>query len=144
MEKYINSMTDLDKEIDTILREGDVYLTTTLLYETVNNFLDRVNDETSNIQNQVYSFAHGLTGEEIRSLAKTIDYGWLLDFPISGKRASLYSVACYYAKKKRGKISDELLKKLAGLDKLQEEEIAYRLYVLGEMKRIMGDLIGGL
>ena len=133
-----------DKDIETILDESDVILRTSRLYDTVDCFLDRVDNETSNIQNQVYSFAHGLTGEEIRSLAKTIDYGWLLDFPISGKRASLYSVACYYAKKKRGKISDELLKKLAGLDKLQEEEIAYRLYVLGEMKRIMGDLIGGL
>lgn len=133
-----------DKDIETILDESDVILRTSTLNDTVNCFLDRIDNEASNIQHQVYSFAHGLTGEEIRTLAKTIDYGWLLDFPISGKRASLYSVACYYAKKKRGKISDELLKKLAGLDKLQEEEIAYRLYVLGEMKRIMWDLIGGL
>lgn len=133
-----------DKDIDTILDESDVILRTSRLYDTVDCFLERVDNEVSNIQNQVYSFAHGLTGEEIRTLAKTIDYGWLLDFPVAGKRASLYSVACYYSKKKRGEISDELLKKLAGLDKLQEEEIAYRLYVLGEMKRIMGDLIGGL
>ena len=133
-----------DKDIETILDESDVILRTDRLYDTVDCFLDRFDDEVSNIQHQVYSFAHGLTGEEIRTLAKTIDYRWLLDFPIAGKRASLYSVACYYSKKKRGKISDELLKKLAGLDKLQEEEIAYRLYVLGEMKRIMGDLIGGL
>lgn len=92
----------------------------------------------------MYSFVHGLTGEEIRTLGETIDYGWLLDFPVAGKRASLYSVAYYYAKKKRGKIPDELLKKLAGLDKIQEEEIAYRLYVIGELKRILGDLIGRL
>lgn len=133
-----------DKDIETILDESDVILRTSRLYDTVDCFLDRVDNEASNIQHQVYSFAHGLTGEEIRTLAKTIDYGWLLDFPIAGKRATLYSVAYYYAKKKRGEISDELLKKLAGLNKLQEEEIAYRLYVLGEMKRIMGDLIGGL
>jgi hypothetical protein len=133
-----------DKDIETILNESDVILRAGRLYDTVDCFLDRFDDEVSNIQHQVYSFAHGLTGEEIRTLAKTIDYGWLLDFPIAGKRATLYSVAYYCAKKKRGKISDELLKKLAGLDKLQEEEIAYRLYVLGEMKRIMGDLIGGL
>ena len=133
-----------DKDIETILDESDAILRTSTLNDTVDCFLDRVDNEASNIQNQVYSFAHGLTGEEIRTLAKTIDYGWLLDFPVAGKRATLYSVACYYSKKKRGKISDELLKKLAGLDKLQEQEIAYRLYVLGEMKRIVGDLIGGL
>ena len=133
-----------DKDIETILNESDVILRTDRLYDTVDCFLDRVNDETSNIQNQVYSFVHGLTGEEIRTLGETIDYGWLLDFPVAGKRASLYSVAYYYAKKKRGKIPDELLKKLAGLDKIQEEEIAYRLYVIGELKRILGDLIGRL
>ena len=133
-------MSDLEKEIDTILREGDVSLTTTLLYETVNNFLNRVDDETSNIMHQVYSPVHGLTSEDLKILANTIDYGWLLDFPVAGKRATLYSVA-YYAKKKRGKISDELLEKLARLDKLQEQEIAYRLYVLGEMKQILGDWI---
>lgn len=66
-----------------------------------------------------------------------------MDFPVAGKRASLYSVA-YYAKKKGGDITVELLEKLAGLDKLQEQEIAYRLYVLGEMKRILGDFIGEL
>ena len=133
-----------DKDIETILNESDVILRTDRLNDTVDCFLDRVNDETSNIQNQVYSFVHGLTGEEIRTLGETIDYGWLLDFPVAGKRASLYSVAYYYAKKKRGKIPDELLKKLAGLDKIQEEEIAYRLYVIGELKRILGDLIGRL
>lgn len=133
-------MSDLEKEIDTILREGDVSLTTTLLYETVNNFLNRVDDETSNIMHQVYSPVHGLTSEDLKILANTIDYGWLLDFPVAGKRATPYSVA-YYAKKKRGKISDELLEKLARLDKLQEQEIAYRLYVLGEMKQILGDWI---
>ena len=134
-------MSDLEKEIDTLLKEGDVYLETTIISETINNFIDRVGEETSNIQQQVYSFAHGLTGEEITTLAKTIDYGWLLDFPIAGKRASLYSVACYYSKKKRGKISDELLKKLAGLDKLQEEEIAYRLYVIGELKIVIQHIV---
>ena len=133
-------MSDLEKEIDTILREGDLYLTTTLLYETVNNFLDRVDEETNNIQHQVHSPVHGLTSEDLKILANTIDYSWLLDFPVAGKRATLYSVA-YYAEKKRGKISDELLEKLAGLDKLQEEEIAYRLYVIGELKRILGDWI---
>ena len=85
-----------DKDIETILDESDVILRTSTLNDTVNCFLDRVDDEASNIQHQVYSFAHGLTSEEIRTLAKTIDYGWLLDFPIAGKRASLYSVACYY------------------------------------------------
>lgn len=132
-----------DKDIETILNESDVILRTDRLYDTVDCFLDRVNDETSNIQNQVFSFAHGLTGEEIRTLSDTIDYGWLLDFPVAGRRATLYSVA-YYAKKKRGKISDDLLEKLAGLDKLQEQEIAYRLYAMGEMKRILADLVGGL
>ena len=136
-------MSDLEREIDTILKEGDVYLETTILSDTINNFLDRVNNETSNIQQRAYSPVHGLMSEDLKALANTIDYGWLLDFPVTGKRATLYSVA-YYAKKKRGKISDELLKKLAGLNKLQEQEIAYRLYAMLEMKRIMGDLIVGL
>lgn len=45
---------------------------------------------------------------------------------------------------RKGKISDDLLGKLAGLDKLQEQEIVYKLYALGEMKRIFGDLIDRL
>lgn len=61
----------------------------------------------------------------------------------NGKRATLCAVA-YYTKKRKGKISDDLLEKLAGLDKLQEQEIAYKLYTLGEMKRILGDYIDRL
>lgn len=133
-------MSDLEKEIDTLLKEGDVYLETTIISETINNFIDRVGEETSNIQQQIYSPVHGLTSEDMKVLAKNINYGWLLDFPVAGKRATLYSAA-YYAKKKKGKISDDLLKKLSGLDKLQEQEIAYKLYALGEMKRILGDFI---
>lgn len=136
-------MSDLEKEIDTLLKEGDVYLETTIISETINNFIDRVGEETSNIQQQIYSPVHGLTSEDMKVLANTINYGWLLDFPIIGKRATLYAVA-YYAKKRKGKISDDLLGKLAGLDKLQEQEIAYKLYALGEMKRILGDFIGKL
>lgn len=41
-------------------------------------------------------------------------------------------------------LSDDLLGKLAGLDKSQEQEIAYKLYALGEMKRILGDFIDRL
>lgn len=133
-------MSDLEKEIDTLLKEGDVYLETTIISETINNFIDRVGEETSNIQQQIYSPVHGLTSEDMKVLANTINYGWLLDFPIAGKRATLYSVA-YYARKKRRKISDDLLIKLSGLDKLQEQEIAYKLYALGEMKRILVDFI---
>lgn len=129
-----------DKDIETILDESEVILRTNRLNDTVNGFLERVDNEVSNIQNQVYSFVHGLTGEEIKKLAKNINYEWLLDFPVAGKRASLYSVA-YYAKKKGGDITDELLEKIADLDKLQEDEIAYRLYVLGKMKQILGDWI---
>ena len=136
-------MSDLEKEIDNILKEGEVYLETTITSETINNFIDRVGEETSNIQQQIYSPVHGLTSEDMKVLANTINYGWLLDFPIIGKRATLYAVA-YYAKKRKGKISDDLLGKLAGLDKLQEQEIAYKLYALGEMKRIFGDLIDRL
>ena len=136
-------MSDLEKEIDTLLKEGDVYLETTIISETINNFIDRVGEETSNIQQQIYSPVHGLTSEDMKVLAKNINYGWLLDFPVAGKRATLYSAA-YYAKKKKGKISDDLLKKLAELDKLQEQEIAYKLYALGEMKRILRDFIGKL
>lgn len=133
-------MSDLEKEIDTILKEGELSLEIAVLRETINNFIDRVSDEISNIQRQIFSPVYGLTGEDIKILANTINYGWLLDFPVVGKRATLYAVA-YYAKKKRGKISDDLLKKLAGLEKIQEEEIAHKLYALGEMKRILGDLI---
>ena len=133
-------MSDLEKEIDNILKEGEVYLETTITSETINNFIDRVGEETSNIQQQIYSPVHGLTSEDMKVLAKNINYGWLLDFPVAGKRATLYSAA-YYAKKKKGKISDDLLKKLSGLDKLQEQEIAYKLYALGEMKRILGNFI---
>lgn len=133
-------MSDLEKEIDTILKEGELSLEIAVLRETINNFIDRVSDEISNIQRQIFSPVYGLTGEDIKILANTINYGWLLDFPVVGKRATLYAVA-YYAKKKRGKISDDLLKKLAGLEKIQEEEIAYKLYAFGEMKRILGDLI---
>lgn len=133
----------LDEEIDIILRKGELSLETTIISESINNLIDRVGEETSNIQQQIYSPVHGLTGEDIKILANTINYGWLLDFPVAGKRATLYTAA-YYAKKKRGKISDDLLKKLAGLDKIQEEEIAYKLYALGEMKRILGDLIDRL
>lgn len=136
-------MSDLEKEIDTILKEGELSLEIAVLRETINNFIDRVSDEISNIQRQIFSPVYGLTGEDIKILANTINYGWLLDFPVVGKRATLYAVA-YYAKKKRGKISDDLLKKLAGLEKIQEEEIAHKLYALGEMKRILGDLIGRL
>lgn len=136
-------MSDLDKEIDANLRKGEVYLETTILSETINNFIDRVGEETSNIQQLIYSPAHGLTSEDMKVLEKNINYGWLLDFPIIGKRATLYAAA-YYAKKKRKNISDGLLKKLAGLDKLQEQEIAYKLYALGEMKRILGDYIDRL
>ena len=133
-------MSDLEKEIDTILKEGELSLEIAVLRETINNFIDRISDEISNIQRQIFSPVYGLTGEDIKILANTINYGWLLDFPVVGKRATLYAVA-YYAKKKRGKISDDLLKKLAGLEKIQEEEIAHKLYALGEMKRILGDLI---
>lgn len=133
----------LDEEIDIILRKGELSLETTIISESINNLIDRVGEETSNIQQQIYSPVHGLTGEDIKILANTINYGWLLDFPVAGKRATLYSAA-YYAKKKRGKISDDLLKKIAGLDKIQEEEIAYKLYALGEMKRLLGDLIDRL
>ena len=136
-------MSDLEKEIDTILKEGELSLEIAVLRETINNFIDRISDEISNIQRQIFSPVYGLTGEDIKILANTINYGWLLDFPVVGKRATLYAVA-YYAKKKRGKISDDLLEKLAGLDKIQEEEIAYKLFALGEMKRILGDLIGRL
>lgn len=136
----LSNMSDLEKEIDNILKEGEVYLETTITSETINNFIDRVGEETSNIQQQIYSPVHGLTSEDMKVLAKNINYGWLLDFPVAGKRATLYSAA-YYAKKKKGKISDDLLKKLSGLDKLQEQEIAYKLYALGEMKRILGDFI---
>lgn len=136
-------MSDLDKEIDANLRKGEVYLEATILSENINDFIDKVGDEISNIQQRVFSPVYGLTGEDIKILANTINYGWLLDFPVVGKRATLYAVA-YYAKKKRGKISDDLLKKIAGLDKIQEEEIAYKLYAFGEMKRILGDLIGRL
>lgn len=136
-------MSDLEKEIDTILKEGELSLEIAVLRETINNFIDRVSDEISNIQRQIFSPVYGLTGEDIKILANTINYGWLLDFPVVGKRATLYAVA-YYAKKKRGKISDDLLKKIAGLEKIQEEEIAHKLYALGEMKRILGDLIGRL
>lgn len=136
-------MSDLEKEIDTILKEGELSLEIAVLRETINNFIDRVSDEISNIQRQIFSPVYGLTGEDIKILANTINYGWLLDFPVVGKRATLYAVA-YYAKKKRGKISDDLLKKLAGLEKIQEEEITHKLYALGEMKRILGDLIGRL
>ncbi len=139
--KYMKSM--LDEEIDIILRKGELSLETTIISESINNLIDRVGEETSNIQQQIYSPVHGLTGEDIKILANTINYGWLLDFPVAGKRATLYSAA-YYAKKKRGKISDDLLKKIAGLDKIQEEEIAYKLYALGEMKRLLGDLIDRL
>lgn len=136
-------MSDLDKEIDANLRKGEVYLETTIISETINDFIDKVGDETNNIQRQIYSPVHGLTSEDLEVLAKNINYGWLLDYPIAGKRATLYSVA-YYAKKKRRKISDDLLEKLSGLDKLQEQEIAYKLYALGEMKRILVDFFGGL
>lgn len=136
----LSNMSDLEKEIDNILKEGEVYLETTITSETINNFIDRVGEETSNIQQQIYSPVHGLTSEDMKVLAKNINYEWLLDFPVAGKRATLYSAA-YYAKKKKGKISDDLLKKLSGLDKLQEQEIAYKLYALGEMKRILGDFI---
>lgn len=136
-------MSDLDKEIDANLRKGEVYLEATILSENINDFIDKVGDEISNIQQRVFSPVYGLTSEDIKILANTINYGWLLDFPVSGKRATLYAVA-YCAKKKRGKISDDLLKKIAGLDKIQEEEIAYKLYAFGEMKRILGDLIGRL
>ena len=119
----LSNMSDLEKEIDNILKEGEVYLETTITSETINNFIDRVGEETSNIQQQIYSPVHGLTSEDMKVLAKNINYGWLLDFPVAGKRATLYSAA-YYAKKKKGKISDDLLKKLSGLDKLQEQEIA--------------------
>jgi len=136
-------MSDLDKEIDIILRKGELSLETTIISERINNLIDRVGDEISNIQQRVFSPVYGLTGEDIKILANTINYGWLLDFPVVGKRATLYAVA-YYAKKKRGKISDDLLEKLAGLDKIQEQEIAYKLFALGEMKWILGDLIGRL
>lgn len=133
----------LDEEIDIILRKGELNLETTIISEKINNFIDRVSDETSTIQQQIYSPVHGLTSEDMKVLANTINYGWLLDFPIAGKRATLFSAA-YYAKKRKGKISDDLLKKLSGLDKLQEQEIAYKLYALGEMKRILGDLLDRL
>ena len=136
-------MSDLEKEIDTILKEGEVSLEKAMLSETINNFIDRIDNEISHIQQQVYSPVHGLTSEDIKVLAKNINYGWLLDFPIEGKRATLYSAA-YYAKKKSRKITDDLLEKLAGLDKLQEQEIAYKLYALGDMKRILGDFIDRL
>ena len=133
----------LDEEIDIILRKGELNLETTIISEKINNFIDRVSDEASTIQQQIYSPVHGLTSEDMKVLANTINYGWLLDFPIAGKRATLFSAA-YYAKKRKGKISDDLLKKLSGLDKLQELEIAYKLFALGEMKRILGDLIDRL
>lgn len=133
----------LDEEIDIILRKGELNLETTIISEKINNFIDRVSDEASTIQQQIYSPVHGLTSEDMKVLANTINYGWLLDFPIAGKRATLFSAA-YYAKKRKGKISDDLLKKLSGLDKLQEQEIAYKLFALGEMKRILGDLIDRL
>ena len=133
----------LDEEIDIILRKGELNLETTIISEKINNFIDRVSDEASTIQQQIYSPVHGLTSEDMKVLANTINYGWLLDFPIAGKRATLFSAA-YYAKKRKGKISDDLLKKLSGLDKLQEQEIAYKLYALGEMKRLLGDLINRL
>lgn len=136
-------MSDLEKEIDTILKEGEVSLEKAMLSETINNFIDRVDNEISHIQQKVYSPVHGLTSEDMKVLANTINYGWLLDFPIAGKRATLYAAA-YYARKKRRKISNDLLEKLSGLDKIQEEEIAYKLYALGEMKRIFGDLIDRL
>ena len=136
-------MSDLEKEIDNLLKEGDVCLETTIISDSINNLIDWVGEETSNIQQQIYSPVHGLTSEDMKVLANTINYGWLLDFPIAGKRATLFSAA-YYAKKRKGKISDDLLGKLAGLDKLQEQEIAYKLYALGEMKRIFGDLIDRL
>ena len=137
----MNSM--LDEEIDIILRKGELSLETTIISESINNLIDRVGEETSNIQQQIYSPVHGLTSEDMKVLANTINYGWFLDFPIAGKRATLFSAA-YYAKKRKGKISDDLLKKLSGLDKLQEQEIAYKLYALGEMKRLLGDLINRL
>ena len=133
----------LDEEIDIILRKGELNLETTIISEKINNFIDRVSDEASTIQQQIYSPVHGLTSEDMKVLANTINYGWFLDFPIAGKRATLFSAA-YYAKKRKGKISDDLLKKLSGLDKLQEQEIAYKLYALGEMKRLLGDLINRL
>lgn len=51
-----------DKDIETILDESEVILRTNRLNDTVNGFLERVDDEVNNIQHQIYDFVHGLTG----------------------------------------------------------------------------------
>lgn len=123
-------------DIDTIFLEGDVFFRSNRLCETVNNFIEIIGNETSDIQQQVYAPIHRLTKEEMRILIRNINYEFLLSFPTLNKKVTLYDIA-YYVNCHGGDIPDSLMEKIAGFTQQQEAEVSYKIYVLGEMKSII-------
>ena len=134
MENIVLNMTD----IDTIFIEGDVYYSCNRLSKTINDFIDQIGDGTTTIQQQVYAPIHGLTAEEMRILIKELDSDNFITLnPESGFQSALCATADFAMRYGKGNITEDLVKKIDGLDKLQAKEVEYRIYVWQGMKQIL-------
>lgn len=141
VENIVLNMAD----IDTIFLEGDIHFRGNRLSETINNFIDQIGDLTTCIQQQVYAPVHGLTEGEMRILVKELDSSNFIALnPESGFQSVLCEMADFALRYGKGNITEDIMKKLYGLDKLQAKEVEYRIYAWQEMKRILLDFFNQL
>lgn len=126
-------MNDFDFEEEMgIARERE-----NLLSNSINNFLDSVYFATESIRHQTFSPVSGLTYEEMQTLVSEIDNDSLLSLnPFLGNTIALAEVVSK-AKEHGCAISDDLLKKIEGMNEVESVEVAYRIYAYSEMKRIL-------
>lgn len=128
-------MIDLDYDYEEemeIARERE-----DLLSNSINTFLDSVYFCTESIRHQTLSPVSGLSYEEMQTLVSGIDNDTLLMLnPFLGNSVALAEVVTK-AKEHGCAISDDLLKKIEGMNEVESVEVAYRIYAYTEMKRIL-------
>lgn len=107
------------------------------IYDSVNDFIDRVIWGLEGILHQVLAPNHGLTYEEMQALVKVM--GCHFEFHAPRYNQSTLIEAIINAKKQGWKIPDTLLSKIAGLNEDEVLEVTYRVYAFIQMKEILID-----
>ena len=135
MENIANNMKN-SKEFDYETASNEE-ISLERLFESVNDYLDRVVWGLEGILHQVFAPVHGMTYEEMQALVAVVEHHFL-SHPVSYNQKTFIE-AIINAKKQGWNIPDTLIGKFAGFSEMEEKMIEYRVYALLEMKRILAD-----
>lgn len=107
------------------------------LFESVNDYIDRVVWGLEGILHQVFAPTHGLTYEEMQALVVVMEHHFVSHRARYDQKTIVEAIII--AKKQCLDIPDTLLSKIAGLSEDEVLEVTYRVYAFVQMKEILID-----